>query len=130
MHRIIVGVKYCFRYNARNRALARGEDGEPINLENMPRPHRRRREKKLMTMDEVNERFPLTKYKTWVAARASEGLPTAGGVTVSAGRAASLRDAEGVTPSSPVDAKHSSEERPVTAASVGPTPEVSNLPVT
>ncbi|GKT91661.1 RING-8 protein [Colletotrichum tofieldiae] len=75
---IIVGVKYCFRYNARNRAMRLNEDGEPINLENMPRPHRRRREKKLMTMDEVNDKFPMTKYKTWVGERAREGLPTAG----------------------------------------------------
>ncbi len=33
-----------------------------------------------MTMDEVNDRFPLTKYKAWMASRAEEGLPTAGGV--------------------------------------------------
>merc|ERR1712230_247591 len=62
---IIVGVKYCFRYNQRNRQRALGEDGNPIDLMAMPRPHRRRREKKLMTMDDVNERFPLTKYKIW-----------------------------------------------------------------
>lgn len=91
--RIIVGVKYCFRYNARNRARLANEDGEPMPLENMPRPHRRRREKKLMTMDEVNEKFPMTKYKTWVIERAREGLPTAGGVAGS--RANSLRDADG-----------------------------------
>jgi hypothetical protein len=124
MYRIIVGVKYCFRYNARNRALARGEDGEPINLENMPRPHRRRREKKLMTMDEVNERFPLTKYKAWVAARASEGLPTAGGVAaVSPNRAASIKHDDSALPSSPVDTKHSAD-RPGTAASAREISEV------
>ena len=95
---IIVGVKYCFRYNARNRALRNGEDGEPINMENMPRPHRRRREKKLMTMDEVNDKFPMMKYKTWVSERAREGLPTAGGVDLSQSRANSLRDAEGILP--------------------------------
>jgi len=113
---IIVGVKYCFRYNARNRAIRNGEEVDPINLENMPtRPHRRRREKKLMTMDEVNERFPLTKYKTWVATRAHEGLPTAGGVTASPSRAASLRDVD--APSSPVGTKHSVGTRPATANS-------------
>ncbi|KAG9256010.1 uncharacterized protein F5Z01DRAFT_533049 [Emericellopsis atlantica] len=96
---IIVGVKYCFRYNARNRAIRNGEDPDQINMENMPnRPHRRRREKKLMTIDEVNEKFPLTKYKAWVSERAREGLPTAGGVDVSASRANSLRDAEGILP--------------------------------
>ena len=70
-----------------------------------------------MTMDEVNERFPLTKYKNWVATRAMEGLPTAGGVTAPPSRAASLRDVDGVMPSSPVGTKHSDNTRPATAAS-------------
>ncbi|KFZ12157.1 hypothetical protein V501_04355 [Pseudogymnoascus sp. VKM F-4519 (FW-2642)] len=105
---IIVGVKYCFRYNARNRALARGENIDPISMEPVhPRPHRRRREKKLMTVDEVNERFPQMKYSDWAAARAHEGLPTAGGVSAPAGsRPATLRDAEGVLPTSPTSTKH------------------------
>lgn len=59
-----------------------GNDNDPINLDNLhTRPHRRRREKRLMTMDEVNERFPLMKYKTWAASRARQGLPTSGGVS-------------------------------------------------
>lgn len=90
--RIIVGVKYCFRYNRRARALAAlgadGENGE-IDLSALNRP-RRRREKKWMTMDEVNERFPLTKYKVWRATREREGLPTAGGVTATPSRAGSI----------------------------------------
>ncbi|KAK0118118.1 hypothetical protein ONS95_012423 [Cadophora gregata] len=115
---IIVGVKYCFRYNARNRAIRNGEDPDPINLENMPaRPHRRRREKKLMTMEEVNERFPLTKYKTWVASRAREGLPTNGGVTAPSSRPGSVREVDGVMPSSPTETKHSVNTRPETAGS-------------
>ncbi|KAI6354891.1 hypothetical protein MCOR25_008428 [Pyricularia grisea] len=114
---IIVGVKYCFRYNARNRAMRVNEDGEPITLENMPRPHRRRREKKLMTMDEVNEKFPMQKYKSWVASRAQEGLPTRGGVSAPPSRAGSVRSVEGVVP---VDKeRHSSDhDRPTTSASV------------
>ncbi|RHZ43278.1 uncharacterized protein CDV56_101623 [Aspergillus thermomutatus] len=74
---IIVGVKYCFRYNQRNRQLRNEETGEPIGLVTMPRTHRRRREKKLMTMDEVNLRFPLTKYKAWRSTRANANMPTA-----------------------------------------------------
>lgn len=93
--RIIVGVKYCFRYNQRNRQLRNDENGEPIDMTAIPRTHRRRREKKLMTMEEVNERFPLTKYKTWRSNRAEEGLPTAGGVTASASRAPSMKDEAG-----------------------------------
>ena len=89
--RIIVGVKYCFRYNQRNRQRALGEDGQPIDLMAMPRPHRRRRDKKLMTMDDVNERFPLTKYKIWRASREAHGLPAAGGVSAAPSRAPSIR---------------------------------------
>ena len=33
-----------------------------------------------MTMDEVNERFPVTKYKMWRSSREHEGLPAAGGI--------------------------------------------------
>ncbi|KAG4443630.1 hypothetical protein IFR05_000907 [Cadophora sp. M221] len=128
---IIVGVKYCFRYNARNRAIRNGEDPDPINLESMPaRPHRRRREKKLMTMEEVNERFPLTKYKTWVASRAREGLPTNGGVTAPPSRPGSVRDVDGVMPSSPTGTKHSVNTRPDTAGSdrdVTISPAINNL---
>jgi hypothetical protein len=94
--RIIVGVKYCFRYNQRNRALRAHADGDPIDLTVMPRPHRRRREKKLMTMDEVNSRFPLLKYKAWRASREKDGLPTAGGITATPSRANSVKDVEGI----------------------------------
>ena len=96
--RIIVGVKYCFRYNQRNRQRALADDGTPLDIMTLPRTHRRRKEKKLMTMDEVNERFPMAKYKTWRSQRAEEGLSTEGGVTAS--RAASVRDVEGVVESS------------------------------
>lgn len=114
-NRIIVGVKYCFRYNARNRNIRMtGEDGEPINLENMPQhPRRRRREKKLMTMDEVNEKFPMMKYKNWVASRAQEGLPTRGGISQPPSRANSLRDADGIIPT--IKERDSTEDRPVTS---------------
>ncbi|KAH8734889.1 hypothetical protein BGZ61DRAFT_528160 [Ilyonectria robusta] len=112
---IIVGVKYCFRYNARNRQLRMNEDGEPITLENMPRPHRRRREKKLMTMDEVNDKFPMMKYKSWVSDRAKEGLPTAGGVSVPPSRANSIRDADGIVPDFSKE-RDSTDERSSTSA--------------
>lgn len=112
--RIIVGVKYCFRYNARSRQLRLNEDGEPINMETIQRPHRRRREKKLMTMDEVNEKFPMLKYKTWVASRAQEGLPTSGGISAPASPAASLVDAEGVIPET--KEKHNTEDQHTSGA--------------
>ncbi|KAK7962311.1 ring-8 protein [Apiospora aurea] len=119
---IIVGVKYCFRYNARNRQM-RGldENGEAINMDNMPtRPHRRRREKKLMTMDEVNEKFPMMKYKSWVAARAQEGLPTAGGVSAPPSRAGSVRSVEGIVPEVALkeETSNATETRPDTSATI------------
>lgn len=82
----------------------------------MPRQHRRRREKKLMTLDEVNERFPITKYKTWVSNRAEEGLPTAGGVAAPSSRPASIKVHD---PTSEEDQEQSSSEpqRPATAMS-------------
>lgn len=74
-----------------------------------------------MTMEEVNERFPLTKYKAWMASRASEGLPTAGGVTAPPSRAASLRDAEGAIPPVPSTPYIDATERNAEDAAVGAT---------
>lgn len=116
-HRIIVGVKYCFRYNARNRARQQDENGEPIDLAAMPQHRRRRREKKLMTMDEVNSRFPITKYKTWVSTRAAAGLSTEGGVSQS--RAASIKEAEGViAPIDTTDASASKKSAEITSTEI------------
>jgi len=70
-----------------------------------------------MTMDEVNERFPLTKYKNWVATRAREGLSTSGGVTAPPSRAGSVRNVDGALPSSPTGTKHSVNTRPGTSGS-------------
>lgn len=52
-----------------------------------------------MTMDEVNEQFPLTKYKQWKSSRETNGLPANGGIaTAPPSRAASMKDVEGVIP--------------------------------
>ncbi|KAF5985280.1 hypothetical protein FBULB1_2993 [Fusarium bulbicola] len=129
---IIVGVKYCFRYNARNRQMRMNEDGEPITLENMPRPHRRRREKKLMTMDEVNDKFPMMKYKTWVSDRAKEGLPTTGGVSAPPTRPNSIREADGIVPDFSAKVRDSTDEQPATTVpktnGQGETTGTSNAP--
>lgn len=58
-----------------------------------------------MTMDEVNEKFPITKYKTWRSSRAEEGLPTSGGINTTS-RPASIREPENVealTTDTPID---------------------------
>ncbi|GAB7354081.1 hypothetical protein MBLNU459_g4654t2 [Dothideomycetes sp. NU459] len=115
---IIVGVKYCFRYNQRNRQRAIGADGSPIDLVTMPRPHRRRREKKLMSMDEVNERFPLIKYKAWRFSRESEGLPAAGGVTSPASRAPSVKNEEGIIGSSQSNRLSTEAPRPTSTLEI------------
>lgn len=70
-----------------------------------------------MTMDEVNERFPLTKYKAWMSSRADEGLPTAGGVAAPPSRAASIKHERGTIPPYQDTALSDNEPRPSTAAS-------------
>jgi len=97
-----------------------GEAGE-IDLATMGQPrHRRRREKKLMSPEEVNERFPQTKYKTWRSSREAEGLPAAGGVTAPATRAGSRAGSiMGETGTIDGGTKHSSEtQRPATALEI------------
>lgn len=44
-----------------------------------------------MTMDEVNDLFPLMKYKSWRSTRASKGLSTSGGISVPPSRAPSVK---------------------------------------
>lgn len=45
-----------------------------------------------MTMDEVNDRFPLIKYKAWRSSRACEGLPTTGGISAPNSRPQSMME--------------------------------------
>ena len=69
-----------------------------------------------MSMEEVNERFPLTKYKAWRATREAEGLPAAGGVTALPSRAGSIKDEAGTIGT---DGRFSAETaRPGTALGV------------
>jgi hypothetical protein len=80
----------------------------------MPRPHRRRREKKLMSAEDVNARFPIMKYKAWRATREQEGLPAAGGITAPPSRAGSVKDVEGTI------GRKSDEDRPTSSLSIRP----------
>jgi len=80
-----VGVKYCFRYSQRNRRGAQFE--EEVDLATLHpfvglhHPvQRRRREKKLLKIEEVNERFPTMTYKAWRAQRERAGLSAEGGI--------------------------------------------------
>lgn len=84
-------------------------------MEHMHQRPRRRREKKLMTMDEVNEKFPMMKYKNWVAQRAKAGLPTAGGVSAPPSRAGSIRSVHGAT----VSKERASAEAGTSVVTVG-----------
>lgn len=83
----------------------------------MQGPRRRRREKKLMSMEEVNERFPLTKYKIWRSSREAEGLTAAGGITAPPSRAASIKD-EGGTVETAMAKQSTDTARPHTALGV------------
>ncbi len=70
-----------------------------------------------MPIDEVNEKFPMVKYKTWVSSRAQEGLPTRGGVSAPPSRPNSVRDADGVVQELPSSKERmSTDERPTTSA--------------
>jgi hypothetical protein len=71
-----------------------------------------------MTMDDVNERFPLTKYKAWTIIRAAEGLSTAGGIAGPRSRPASVKEASGV--GSEGRSPDPAVERPATATSSSP----------
>ncbi|KAL1651294.1 putative ubiquinone biosynthesis monooxygenase [Diplodia intermedia] len=129
---IIVGVKYCFRYNQRSR-LARQAGGDAeIDLSAMQQPpRRRRREKKLMTMDEVNERFPLMKYKMWRASREREGLSTAGGISAAPSRPTSVKNAEGVvTAAGESRGSEDMEKRISQPPADQPTPSSADAPTT
>lgn len=77
-----------------------------------------------MTVEDVNTRFPLLKYKTWRASREQEGLPAAGGIAAS--RAPSMKDAEGVTGIvGDTKLRSSTDERPGTSLSHSPRPSQS-----
>lgn len=127
---IIVGVKYCFRYNQRSRRARLNGEAE-IDLGQVhPHPRRRRREKKLMTMDEVNDRFPLIKYKTWRSGREKDGLPTAGGISRPGSRAASLNDADGTIHHETIDAEKRDShppDQPAPSTAAAPTDDHTEL---
>lgn len=84
-----------------------------------------------MTMDEVNGRFPLTKYKSWVMTRADEGLSTAGGVASPGSRPASLKNVDGAILTKGKDKKTSVEFSRLAnskSASPKPSPEIPKSP--
>lgn len=74
-----------------------------------------------MTIDEVNEKFPLIKYKTWRSNRADQGLPTAGGIINSGSRPASIRDIP--RKSQDAESREIEPKTPTTLNEKFPTPE-------
>lgn len=103
-----------------------GDDPDAVDMAAMPR-QRRRREKKLMSMEEVNEKFPLTKYKTWRSARAQEGLPTAGGINAAPSRPASVKNLPRISED---EDKETATPRSPTATTEKVTPSEPSTPVT
>jgi len=108
--RIIVGVKYCFRYSQRGRRAQQQQFDEEVDMATlhpfvgMHHPvQRRRREKKLLKLDEVNERFPAMTYKAWRAQRERQGLSAEGGIANQAANGLpSVTSPPGSTPATPV----------------------------
>jgi hypothetical protein len=124
---IIVGVKYCFRYSQRSRR-AQAQLDEEVDLATL-RPfvglhnpvQRRRREKKLLKIDDVNERFPVMTYKAWRAQRERAGLSAEGGI------ATQTADGDPITPTIPSQpATPPRSESPEATSSRPPTPVTSD----
>ena len=81
-----------------------------------------------MTMDEVNDHFPLIKYKAWVTSRAEEGLSTAGGVAGPQSRPVSLRNVDGVISNDHNNGASLESRNPTTASESSP--EIHQIPLT
>jgi hypothetical protein len=74
-----------------------------------------------MTMDEVNERFPLIKYKAWRASREANGLSTAGGVSAVPSRAPSIPNPDTQeSASSPPTTLEMAQQQHATASATDP----------
>lgn len=73
-----------------------------------------------MSMEEVNERFPLQKYKAWRSSREEEGLPAAGGITAPPSRANSIRNF--IDDSTPKPDSEEAAEEPRPSSSLSRTP--------
>ena len=145
-----MGVKYCFRYSQRGRRAQQqfDEDVDLATLHPFVGLHqpvqRRRREKKLLKLDEVNERFPVMTYKAWRAQRERQGLSAEGGISNQAAEGLpTVNSPPGSTPATPlrsttpvpescmpeyVDVTASSEKAP-TPIAVTPAPETPTTPV-
>lgn len=86
-----------------------------------------------MSMDEVNERFPLIKYKAWRFSREARGLSGAGGVTAPPSRAPSIKNEEatvGASPASPTVATSGTVQQDHAAATDIHSPSNSKQPAT
>lgn len=85
---LIIGIKYCCRH--RRRRFDSNYNNSRYNEELQAisfyagRVPRRRREKKLITLEELNEMFPVQKYKEWRSNREENGLSTEGGISSAA----------------------------------------------
>jgi hypothetical protein len=105
-------MQYYFRHNPRSRhTQALNVNGDQVDLSRIQQPHSQRREKKLLSQEEVNERFPLRKYKTWKSTRDAEGLPVGSGVTAPTSRAVSVKDREGTIGGAEEEEEEEEEEK-------------------
>ena len=91
---VVLGLKYCRRNRQRRLALENGDEQALEELNTYFNPlfasatlantRRARLERKLITLEDLNRRFPVQKYKEWIADRKRAGLSTEGGISLSA----------------------------------------------
>lgn len=85
---LIIGIKYCCRHRRRRLDANYNDVHYNEELQNIAfytgRVPRRAKEKKLISLEELNQMFPVQKYKEWRSNREENGLPTEGGISSAA----------------------------------------------
>lgn len=136
---VILGVRYCYRTRRRQRMIERGEispdDTEsmleaqgiggtegfayylnPLGVGATTNQGPRRADRHVLTLEELDARFPVQKYWDWTKSQIAQGLPSEGGISkqaaglsrsasVSRGDTGTVVDAHPVSTDSPLEDK-------------------------
>lgn len=153
---VILGLRYCCRQRRRRQELeAAGYPVTPSDLEHgrsdewafylnplfAGRPsYYRRLDRRLVTKEDLDKRFPVVKYKEWTLEREREGLSADGGISLGAAVANGKADDDGDENKGEATEEMSEKEhgssqedqttRPSTSVQLPPTPPESPKPET